>query len=556
MGEEKINNQNLIDILVSKRGVDKETAANLIDNFVLLIEKGLKKDGIVKIRELGTFKLVDVKSRESIDVNTGERIEIQGHTKVSFTPEATLRDLINKPFSLFETTILNEGVSFNDEPKSTQEYPEEVSKLAKEEEIIKEETIEETEKIIEETVEPELPPLLTTVTSVVKEPIEEKEQIEKQERIDVLEEKSIEEPIEEVKELTKIEESVEEEQIEDEKTIEDSVDIEEPIEKVEEEIIEKPVEKKVQVEVEEEKVEEPTEDKDEPEKLSLEEIIARELLAANRMFHKSIDGNTPDEMKSILKKDREKEKEKKKEMLLKDTQKKQLGKEELAKEESLVSESDNATIEDTPIVPRRPNKAFMITTIIIAIIICTFSVLFTYFPDFMDKKVGYRKDKSQESETVMPAYENPEPAPKVVIDSVEVALTDATDVDTQEIVPNEVEEELPKEEEVVPIIKEEPKSVTPPKVVVDNPATTQSPSSNRIYSNDSPVRTDSTSYKIVGTKTTHTVLSGETLTRISLRFYGTKDLWPYLLMHNSDVITDPQQVSVGMSIRIPELEKK
>ena len=77
--------------------------------FFAQIEQGLLRENMVKIKGLGVFKLVEVDSRESIDINSGARIEIDGHTKVSFTPDAVLRDAVNKPFSDFETVVLNEA---------------------------------------------------------------------------------------------------------------------------------------------------------------------------------------------------------------------------------------------------------------------------------------------------------------------------------------------------------------------------------------------------------------------------------------------------------------
>ena len=79
-----------------------------------LVEEALANEKYVKIKGLGVFKLIEVDSRESINVNTGERIEIQGHSKVSFTPETSLKELINKPFAHFETVILNEGTVLED----------------------------------------------------------------------------------------------------------------------------------------------------------------------------------------------------------------------------------------------------------------------------------------------------------------------------------------------------------------------------------------------------------------------------------------------------------
>ena len=77
--------------------------------FFDVISRYLIQEKIVKVKGLGTFKLIDVLDRESIDVNTGERIVIGGHVKVTFTPDTTLRDQVNKPFIDFETVIINEG---------------------------------------------------------------------------------------------------------------------------------------------------------------------------------------------------------------------------------------------------------------------------------------------------------------------------------------------------------------------------------------------------------------------------------------------------------------
>ena len=111
---EKLNIQDLIDTLAERHGMSKKNADSFVKEFFQLIEESLEKDKYVKIRGLGTFKLIDVGSRESVNVNTGERFEIQGHTKVSFTPEPALKDIINRPFSHFETVVLNDATVLED----------------------------------------------------------------------------------------------------------------------------------------------------------------------------------------------------------------------------------------------------------------------------------------------------------------------------------------------------------------------------------------------------------------------------------------------------------
>ena len=113
---ERLYLQNFIDLLSEKYGMDKKDADKFVKEFFLLIEEALEQDRSVKIKGFGTFKLVDVESRESVKVNTGERFQIQGYTKVSFIPDGSLRDIINKPFSHFETVVLNEKTVLEDTP--------------------------------------------------------------------------------------------------------------------------------------------------------------------------------------------------------------------------------------------------------------------------------------------------------------------------------------------------------------------------------------------------------------------------------------------------------
>lgn len=106
---EKVNIQSLSEQLSQRHGLSKDSADDFVREFFNLIADGLEKDHLVKVKGLGTFKVIDVEDRESVDVNTKERIVIKGHSKVTFTPEATLKEAINKPFEAFETTFLDEN---------------------------------------------------------------------------------------------------------------------------------------------------------------------------------------------------------------------------------------------------------------------------------------------------------------------------------------------------------------------------------------------------------------------------------------------------------------
>ena len=111
---EKLTIQEIAAVLTEKNGFSKRDANNFVSALFALIQEGLEADQLVKVKGLGTFKLIDVEARESISVRTGERVTISGHAKVSFTPDAMMKELVNKPFSQFETVVLNDGVEFDD----------------------------------------------------------------------------------------------------------------------------------------------------------------------------------------------------------------------------------------------------------------------------------------------------------------------------------------------------------------------------------------------------------------------------------------------------------
>ena len=95
--------------LVRRNNMPAREAEAFVRQFFECIGENLFHDNIVKVKSLGTFKVVGVEARESVDVNSGKRITIEGHAKVSFTPDPVLRDAINKPFAEFETVVINEN---------------------------------------------------------------------------------------------------------------------------------------------------------------------------------------------------------------------------------------------------------------------------------------------------------------------------------------------------------------------------------------------------------------------------------------------------------------
>ena len=99
--------------VIAKYGLDKEAAERFVQQMFAVLREGIEREKNVKVKSLGTFKITSVNARESVDVNTGERIVIEGRNKITFTPDVVLRDRVNSPFAQFETVVLNEGVVFS-----------------------------------------------------------------------------------------------------------------------------------------------------------------------------------------------------------------------------------------------------------------------------------------------------------------------------------------------------------------------------------------------------------------------------------------------------------
>lgn len=144
----------LADKLAEKSGLSQIEAELFIRKMFDVCHQGLAADKIVKMRWLGTFKVTSVKERESVDVNTGERIVIEGRDKISFTPDNILKEIVNKPFAQFETVIVNDGVDFESIDKKYEDSLEDEEQ---------EESLEKPKPIIE-VVEPTETPLPDVVS--------------------------------------------------------------------------------------------------------------------------------------------------------------------------------------------------------------------------------------------------------------------------------------------------------------------------------------------------------------------------------------------------------
>ena len=417
---ERLTIQDLTDLLAAKHSMTKKDAEAFVKEFFLLIEQALESENTVKIKGLGTFKLIDVDSRESVNVNTGERFQIKGHTKVSFSPDANLRDTINKPFAHFETVVLNENTVLEDTP------------------------IEETEE--EESGEEVIP-------TDIPESIEPQSQPKEEEK----EEMS----------LTEIQPIVEPRSIEPQSVVVEPKTV--------------PVEKK--------------------EIITAEEIIEQELLRANLKPESTI-VRSQEEKGEIAKR------------------------EEVAR--TAIQPTPQKNVPDSSVKEKSP-VPYLITIIILVLLLCGGVVLFIYYPDLFSSS-------SDKNALDMPPVTTQPVKP-------EVQLSDTIEQDSVK----DIKPEAPKTAITpTPVVPQKKEAVTPAKT--ENKVVRQQPSTS--------VYLDSASYKITGTKTKYTVKEGETLTRVSLRFYGTKAMWPYIVKHNPDVIKNPNNVPYGTTIKIPELTKE
>ncbi|MBQ6405895.1 MAG: HU family DNA-binding protein [Prevotella sp.] len=177
----KLTIQEIAKVLVEKSGLQQRDANQFATEMFAVILQRLQEGDQVKVKGLGTFKIISVEARESISVRTGERVVIEGHDKVSFTPDNMMKELVNKPFSQFETVVLNDGVAFSDMEEQPEEEPVETI-----------ETPIETpaETLVETPIET---PVETPIETPVETPIETPVEIEQEPVLEVVEEEPAEE---------------------------------------------------------------------------------------------------------------------------------------------------------------------------------------------------------------------------------------------------------------------------------------------------------------------------------------------------------------------------
>ena len=497
---DKITIQELVEFISGNQSTSKKEIEAFAKEFFKLIEDALQTERYVKIKGFGTFKLIEVDSRESINVNTGERFEIQGHNKITFTPDATLKEVVNKPFAHFESVVLNDGVFFEEEPILDEETP-----VTEEEPIIEEEAPIIEEPIIEE--EPSPIPLLqeeeVPSTDVVGSDTEEENPIiEEEEPIIEEEVPVIEEPIIEEEPSRDAIHCVREEEtpiIEEEEPV-----IEEPI------VEEEPLSRDVACSVREEET--PIIEEEEP-------IIEEEVPVI-------------EEEKTIT----EEETPKPTGFIAESITNIENDLETNKRPESMIGNIKNTIVNDFK--QDTQGMKYFFGIVIFIILLCIAAIVFLYHPTLLTDLMPQPKaEEETTTEEVIQEAPTAMPADTVAIFTDSIATSTVVD----SIAPV-AEVEVPAAKETVqeaPVVKEP---------IQEKPVAKETPAAQTYSAKES--------YHIVGTQSEHTIKRGETLRIISEKYFGTRELATYIIEHNKENIPNPNNVSVGTKIKIPKLEKK
>ena len=186
----KLTIQDIAKVLVEKSGLTQKEANKFATEMFSIIQQRLEEDELVKIKGFGTFKIINVEARESVSVRTGERVMIDSHAKVTFTPDTVMKELVNKPFSQFETVVLNDGVEFDDVAEDNEEDVapvEDVISPVEELPVVEMAQVEEEPQVVET-------PQIEEEPQVEEEPqIEEEPQVEETPMVKLAEDEPVEE---------------------------------------------------------------------------------------------------------------------------------------------------------------------------------------------------------------------------------------------------------------------------------------------------------------------------------------------------------------------------
>lgn len=525
----KITLTNIAEELALKSGISKDAADNFMRAIVDTIEKGLHDDNIVKIKGLGTFKLMEVSDRGSIDVNTGERITIKGYTKVTFTPDSAMKEFINRPFAHFEPTELNEG--FQDEELIVDEG----------------QAAANTEELEEATSTP-LPANADSDvnTDNIQEAAPQSEELQSEEP---KAEETAEETAEEIEVVdTDIQDAPAQEKVAESENV-DSTEMEaaENIDSIEHDECTESIEVVEDVEPSEVVATDNTEEAEAMEEVAADVQTTGQEQTTESAGETSSDlqpenGANPDVVSDNMDMTEEKE------GAVTTTR--------TSKTEKETKTEEKKTEEKRPEKPKSRRGCrvagclFGIVFILTAIVAGYFAVV----PTNEKEKLNGQSDI-----TVNPHLEKD--LDKNWEDETLHAGNNSTDALPSHNEPKEEtaeNQEASGSDDVVESEKAEQKATTaaaPATVATpDSYSPLQITASLAAKSIKDITVADTTDYTIGSTLTKHELKSGETIIQLARKYYGDKRLWPYIVKYNN--IADFNKVSVGMIIEIPVLNSR
>ncbi len=512
----------IVDGLANRASIPNRFAEDFVQAFFHVIEENLVREKLVKVKGLGTFKLIDVEARESIHVSTGERILLAGHTKVSFTPDPVLRDAVNRPFADFETVVLNEAT-----PTELMERLDDVH-VPETEEVAAPglETIAKLASDVEATPEGQIASEDETLASVVEEVLEES--VSDEQATVVEDAPMVEETSGTVEVVPEIEEPAAEESAVEESTVEESI-AEEPA--VEESTVEEPI--AVEPAIEESTVEEPIE-----EESAVEESIVEEPAAEEPVVEESIVEEPAAEEPAV-------EESTVEEPVAEEPVVEESTVEEPALEEPIVEGSTETTSSHTPSTLASTSKhrdhyyydeiqeeTHMTRNIFLGLLAALLFMFLGYAICFYFRP-----------------FELPtlKPAPQSQRQFVPVSSSDDSAL--------EMDDSSQPAELAEPATESTEKKATKTDAETSSPTTTEKTTTTQSSASASSYpQLEGGEYQIVGVKGSEVMKPGKTLLNISLKYYKSTDFVPYICKMNG--IDNPDVVPLDMELKIPELKKK
>lgn len=534
--DKKLNFTDLCNFYAKASGVPAAEAESFVHAFFEIVVEGLEKDGAVKINGLGTFKLVEVESRSSVNINTGERFEIDGHKRLTFVPADSLKEIINAPFAMFEPVEVEDDFDDDDDDKdvANEDASLDEAPVAEEQE---EAVIDSVKGVAEEqTPVEEISPAIEIIEEAT-ETSEETISVESEEVTAV----ATEEPAERVIEPEVAEEVIEEKIAEEVSTFVAKVEIEEemPIEAASEN-----VSSAANVEIEEEM---PIDEADYPtEEVAAENIVEPLSLSAEAHNEESAEVVIEETSEEIIEEVAEEPlNESIDDHQIENTEKKPEEKEvapAVAKEKITPIKAKSLYFDTLP-RKKKSNKFLKVVIFLAVVALCAGAAFIGmwYYENKYNRPVFVKEQIAVIEKVETPVVEVPADTLTQSADSV-VATEDSLSVVAVDTVA--MEPEIIRQKDSVaeqPQIKEVKKPVERFKIV----------DALAVRELSTIFVADTTDYRITGTLCTHKVKSEETLIRISLNHYGDKRLWPYIVKYNNMV--RPNDLACDMVLKIPRL---